>query len=65
MEKIKSLDGAQKAKVNWAIEGDENSAFFHGMLKKGRRQKLIRCISIDGEWISDPNAVKKSIFLCF
>lgn len=34
----------KKAKVSWSVEGDENSKFFHGMLKKRRRQKMIRGI---------------------
>ncbi|GJT92558.1 RNA-directed DNA polymerase, eukaryota [Tanacetum coccineum] len=29
-------DAAQKAKVKWAIEGDENSKFFHGVINKKR-----------------------------
>nr|GFB10170.1 hypothetical protein [Tanacetum cinerariifolium] len=33
---------AQKAKVRWALEGDENTSFFHGMLKKKRRQNTIK-----------------------
>ncbi|GKB43407.1 RNA-directed DNA polymerase, eukaryota, partial [Tanacetum coccineum] len=38
---LKSLEGkdnAQKAKVKWAIEGDENSKFFHGLINKKRSQ---------------------------
>nr|GEW31274.1 hypothetical protein [Tanacetum cinerariifolium] len=31
-------DVAQKAKVQWAIEGDENSKFFHGIINKRRAQ---------------------------
>ena len=27
-------DLVQKTKVKWSIEGDENTGFFHGMLKK-------------------------------
>ncbi|GKB59374.1 RNA-directed DNA polymerase, eukaryota [Tanacetum coccineum] len=30
MEKVDNLEVAQKAKVKWAIEGDENSKYYHG-----------------------------------
>nr|GEV78219.1 RNA-directed DNA polymerase, eukaryota [Tanacetum cinerariifolium] len=30
-------DFVQKAKVKWAIEGDENSKFFHGLINKKRQ----------------------------
>lgn len=32
-------DLAQNDKINWVVEGDENSNFFHGILKKKCRQK--------------------------
>nr|GEZ25781.1 RNA-directed DNA polymerase, eukaryota [Tanacetum cinerariifolium] len=38
---------AQKAKIRWAIEGDENSKFFHGIINKKRSQLDIR-----GTWTS-------------
>nr|GEV94238.1 RNA-directed DNA polymerase, eukaryota, reverse transcriptase zinc-binding domain protein [Tanacetum cinerariifolium] len=31
-EKLHSMEVAQKAKINWAIEGDENSKFYHVIL---------------------------------
>ncbi|GJW69783.1 RNA-directed DNA polymerase, eukaryota, reverse transcriptase zinc-binding domain protein [Tanacetum coccineum] len=47
-------DIAQKAKVRWSIEGDENSKYFHGIHNKKRSQIAIRGVLADGEWIDDP-----------
>ncbi|GJZ77185.1 RNA-directed DNA polymerase, eukaryota [Tanacetum coccineum] len=57
-----STDMAQKAKIKWAIEGDENSKFFHGIVNKNRRQQAIKGILVDGEWIDNPEGVKKAFF---
>ncbi|KAL4559868.1 hypothetical protein LXL04_032014 [Taraxacum kok-saghyz] len=54
LEKKEMLDLAQKAKVKWSVEGDENSKFYHGFLNRKRRQVAIKGIKMDGEWISDP-----------
>ncbi|GJX20645.1 hypothetical protein Tco_0223322 [Tanacetum coccineum] len=35
-EKVDNLEAAQKAKIKWAIEGDENTKFYHGILNKKR-----------------------------
>nr|GEY59362.1 RNA-directed DNA polymerase, eukaryota [Tanacetum cinerariifolium] len=39
----------KNAKVKWAIEGDENSSFFHGMLNKKRNSLSIPGIVVDDE----------------
>ncbi|GJS12658.1 RNA-directed DNA polymerase, eukaryota [Tanacetum coccineum] len=52
-------DRFQKSKVRWAIEGDENSSFFHGIINKKRSQLAIRGILVDGSWQSDPQVVKE------
>nr|GFC31184.1 RNA-directed DNA polymerase, eukaryota [Tanacetum cinerariifolium] len=51
-------DAAQKAKVRWAIEGDENSKFFHGIINKMRSQLAIRGVFVNGVWLTDPGSVK-------
>ncbi|GJS12352.1 RNA-directed DNA polymerase, eukaryota [Tanacetum coccineum] len=55
LEKIDSLEVAQKAKIKWSIEVDENSKYFHGILNKKRSQLAIRGILVDGSWIDSPN----------
>ncbi|GJR22771.1 RNA-directed DNA polymerase, eukaryota [Tanacetum coccineum] len=54
-------DRFQKSKVRWAIEGDENSSFFHGIINKKRSQLAIRGILVDGSWQSDPQVVKEIV----
>ncbi|GKC36410.1 RNA-directed DNA polymerase, eukaryota, reverse transcriptase zinc-binding domain protein [Tanacetum coccineum] len=43
-DKLESMEVAQKAKIKWAIEGDENSKYYHGVLNKKRNQLAIRAI---------------------
>nr|GEW08837.1 retrovirus-related Pol polyprotein from transposon TNT 1-94 [Tanacetum cinerariifolium] len=61
-EKVDNLDAAQKAKIKWAIEGDENTKLYHGILNKKRNQLGIRRVLKDGMWIDNPVVVKKGFF---
>nr|GEZ35799.1 RNA-directed DNA polymerase, eukaryota [Tanacetum cinerariifolium] len=65
LENNVSLELAQKAKNKWAIECDENSKFFHGIINKHRNNLAVRGIIADGEWIEEPNAVKNDFFSHF
>nr|GEX66109.1 hypothetical protein [Tanacetum cinerariifolium] len=56
--------GAHKSNVHWAIEGGENTKFFHGILNSKRSQLAIHETLVDSEWIVDPLAAK-SVFLKF
>ncbi|GJT45696.1 putative RNA-directed DNA polymerase, eukaryota, reverse transcriptase zinc-binding domain protein [Tanacetum coccineum] len=42
LEHIKRLDLMQKAKVRWAIEGDENLKFFHGIVNNKLSRSRIK-----------------------
>nr|GEZ10773.1 RNA-directed DNA polymerase, eukaryota [Tanacetum cinerariifolium] len=55
-----AADFIQKSKVKWAIEGDENLRFFHGIINKKRSQLAIRGVFVDGSWQNDPRAVKEA-----
>nr|GEV09756.1 RNA-directed DNA polymerase, eukaryota, reverse transcriptase zinc-binding domain protein [Tanacetum cinerariifolium] len=58
MDKKTFVDLAQKAKVKWVIEGDENSKYFYGMVNKKRRQLALKGILVDGEYVNTPSRVK-------
>nr|GEV08903.1 RNA-directed DNA polymerase, eukaryota [Tanacetum cinerariifolium] len=68
VNKIQKIDGllakelAQKTKIKWAIEGDENSKFFHGMLNKKHSSTGVRGVMVDGKWVDDPQQVKKEFY---
>ncbi|GKB18263.1 RNA-directed DNA polymerase, eukaryota [Tanacetum coccineum] len=62
IDNIQSMEMAQKTKIRWAVEGDENSSFFHGMLNKKRNILNVRGVMVDGTWIDNPNRVKREFF---
>ncbi|GJW89448.1 RNA-directed DNA polymerase, eukaryota [Tanacetum coccineum] len=55
----------QKAKVRWAIEGDENSKFFHGIINRKRANLSVKGIMVDGEWVDEPSRVKDEFRIHF
>nr|GEX65391.1 RNA-directed DNA polymerase, eukaryota [Tanacetum cinerariifolium] len=57
-ETADARDSMQKAKIQWAIEGDKNSKFFHGIINRKRANLAVKGIMIDGEWVDDPSRVK-------
>ncbi|GKF18079.1 hypothetical protein Tco_0062997, partial [Tanacetum coccineum] len=57
---MEDMDFVQKAKVRWAIEGDENSKYFHGIINKKRSNLAICGVFVDGTWRTDPILVKKA-----
>ncbi|GKB29047.1 hypothetical protein Tco_0868448 [Tanacetum coccineum] len=59
---MEAKDRIQKSKVKWAVEGDENSKFFHGIINKRRSQLAIREVFVDGIWRSDPVRIKNIFF---
>ncbi|GKF13040.1 RNA-directed DNA polymerase, eukaryota, reverse transcriptase zinc-binding domain protein [Tanacetum coccineum] len=44
-----AMEASQKAKIKWAIEGDENSKYYHGILNKKRNQLSIRGVLVKGD----------------
>ncbi|GJS54561.1 hypothetical protein Tco_0627923, partial [Tanacetum coccineum] len=62
LEHIKRLDLMQKSKIKWAIKGDENTKYFHGIVNSKLSRSRINSLYIDGQWISDPSLVTLEIF---
>ncbi|GJR07402.1 RNA-directed DNA polymerase, eukaryota [Tanacetum coccineum] len=63
IDKLESMEVAQKAKIKWVIEGDENSKYYHGILNKNRSQLAIRGILVNDTWIDSPTLVKNEQIL--
>lgn len=57
--RIKDLK--QKSRAKWALEGDENSAFFHGLINKHKRTQRINGIKENGFWITDLVDIKTRV----
>ncbi|GJR41583.1 hypothetical protein Tco_1309686 [Tanacetum coccineum] len=58
MDKLCAMEASQKANIKWAIEGDENSKYYYGVLNKKRNQHSIRGVLVEGDWVENPNIVK-------
>nr|GEY35989.1 RNA-directed DNA polymerase, eukaryota, reverse transcriptase zinc-binding domain protein [Tanacetum cinerariifolium] len=57
-----SIDLAQKAKIKWAVKGDENSKFFHGIVNKKRRHLAIKVFDLE-DMVSNEE-IKRAVWDC-
>ncbi|XP_071714443.1 uncharacterized protein [Rutidosis leptorrhynchoides] len=48
----------QKARYKWALEGDENSKFFHSCIRKRQHKNNIHGVNVNGVWSTDPAVIK-------
>ncbi|XP_028084379.1 uncharacterized protein LOC114285538 [Camellia sinensis] len=55
----------QKFRLNWAINGDKNSRFFHVVASSRQNRSLINSISVNGVSIEDRTGVRHQILLHF
>nr|GFB92865.1 RNA-directed DNA polymerase, eukaryota [Tanacetum cinerariifolium] len=58
INQMEASDYVQKSKNKWAIKGDENLKFFHGIINKKLSQLSIHEIFVDGDWNTDSELVK-------
>ncbi|GKB82228.1 RNA-directed DNA polymerase, eukaryota [Tanacetum coccineum] len=65
IQSAEARDRLQKAKIQWAIEGDENSKFFHGIINRKRANLAVKGVMVNGEWLDEPCRVKEEFRLHF
>ncbi|KAJ0545818.1 hypothetical protein HanIR_Chr08g0353981 [Helianthus annuus] len=54
-------DLKQRAKVKWITDGDENSSFFHGIIKGHQKHNRINGLVFNDIWVSEPESLKEEI----
>ncbi|XP_071719503.1 uncharacterized protein [Rutidosis leptorrhynchoides] len=64
-EKNKASMLKQKARVHWALEGDENTKFFHSIIRGNYNRCNICGLTINGVWSDNPEEVKFEAFKHF
>ncbi|KAK9077285.1 hypothetical protein SSX86_005622 [Deinandra increscens subsp. villosa] len=65
MNAKKSQDLAQKSRIKWLTDGDENSSYFHGLIRNRRAKNRINGILHSGNWITSPDALKDRMLQFF
>lgn len=65
LNRLEEGDHAKKARIKWALEGDENTSFFHAMIKKNSHQLAIKGILNEGEWIKIHKLSKMFFLIIF
>ncbi|XP_021995252.1 uncharacterized protein LOC110892394 [Helianthus annuus] len=61
IDQAKVMDLKQRSRLKWAIEGDENSSFFHNVVNANQSSNRINGLVINGAWETNPVLIKDSI----
>ncbi|KAM0069892.1 putative RNA-directed DNA polymerase [Helianthus debilis subsp. tardiflorus] len=65
VELRRNSDLKQRACSKWAMEGDENTKFFHALVNNRKASNSIHGLNVGGQWCSKPSLIKKEIFSFF
>ncbi|XP_021995300.1 uncharacterized protein LOC110892448 [Helianthus annuus] len=61
VDRVKAMDLKQRSRLKWAIEGDENSSFFHNIVNANQNSNRINGLLINGVWETNPVLIKDEI----
>lgn len=61
MERQEVSDLKQQARIRWAMEGEENSKFFHGLINNRMCKSRLNGLNIDGTWCTSPRVIKEKV----
>ncbi|KAK9080577.1 hypothetical protein SSX86_000335 [Deinandra increscens subsp. villosa] len=61
----KTQDLTQKSRIKWTTDGDENSSYFHGIIRNRTTKNRINGILHNGNWITSPDALKDRMLQFF
>ncbi|KAK1409431.1 hypothetical protein QVD17_35957 [Tagetes erecta] len=61
----KLKDQWQKSRAKWVTFGDDNSRFFHGLIKSRNTNNRIHGIDVGNRWINNPKLIKREVWRFF
>ncbi|XP_022042002.1 uncharacterized protein LOC110944659 [Helianthus annuus] len=64
-ERLRQMDTRQKSRTRWAIDGDENSAFFHQIINSNLSNNRVNGLMVDGVWETNPLVIKETFYEFF
>ncbi|XP_022007783.1 uncharacterized protein LOC110907058 [Helianthus annuus] len=62
VDRRKLMDDWKKSRTRWALEGDENAAFYHCVINSNINNNRISGLMINGSWVTNPVKIKESDF---
>ncbi|KAM0019451.1 putative RNA-directed DNA polymerase [Helianthus debilis subsp. tardiflorus] len=60
----KCADMKQRSRARWALDGDENTKFFHSFVNMRKASNQIPGLVINDRWVTKPSKIKKEV-MCF